>query len=635
MLLALQLILAAPYAGQPPRITPRPSRNECSKRTARSDCGSAESFATLEFAPLSGAGLPGVGCFASAAVKGANNESITFTRASAAWVPSADGQTWTQCTTDQIRLTPGSTTSPGIGYLQETPATNQVFYPSDLSQANWVKTNMTCTKTVTGPTGSANSASRCTSSAANGQFLQTGIGGTNGTSIQSVFVRRTTGTGTVLITGDNFATSTDVGPSLSLTRWKRVVSREAVGCADGDCIVVPSMAWFTATPFVSGIKLGTSGDAIDIWAFQVEVPTSADATTQPLVPSTPIDDNSGVRGARSIDRLFVTPNTNFAVTSMSALVQMMGIQSTFGIVMNPTDGASVQIMYFASGGNVDQRIRCDRSSSAGGSVPPPFSARTFLPVQCELLSASTITVRMRGYPDTVVSDAVANLTANKIQIGGRFNTTGFDFNGVIKRVCADPVANRCAPQSYATQGDPIVWIGDSITYGNAGSVSTAIRPPYWLSQLLQTTTVSRAVANLGIGGNTSTQCLSNWTNNARGKGYKTLVLMCGVNDLIGAVAPATIWANLQTILDQAKADGMTVIPMTVLPYFGAANPNLDTLNAGIMSWCSTNGVTCVDTYNSDMRTGNALTAIYDSGDGLHPNVAGSQRMAELVQAATP
>jgi lysophospholipase L1-like esterase len=633
MLLAL-ILTATPAgaAGEVPRITPRLSRTDGAARVSRSG---SESFAALEFAPLSGAGIPGVGCFASSAVKGANGESITFTRASTGMVPSADGQTWTQCSADQIRLTPGSLTSPGVGYLQETAATNQVFYPSDLTQANWVKTNMTCTKTVTGPSGAANSASRCTSSAGNGQFLQTGIGGTNGTSIQSVFVRRTTGTGTVLITGDNFVTSTDIGPNLSSTVWKRVVSREAVGCADGACIQVPSMAFFTATPFVSGIRLGTSGDAIDVWAFQVEVPTTGDATAQPLVPSTPIDDNSGVRGARSLDRLYITPNTNFAVASMSAQVQMMGIQSTFGIVLNPTDGASVQIMYFGAGGTVDQRIRCDRSSSAGGSVPPPFSARTFLPINCELASASTITVKMRGYPDTVVSDAVANLTANKIQIGGRHNTTGFDFNGVIKSVCADPVLGRCAPTNFSTIGDPIAWVGDSITYGNAGSVSTAIRPPYWLSELLKTSTLTRAVQNLGIGGNTSSQCLSNWTNNVRGKGYKTLVLMCGVNDLIGAVAPATIWANLQTILDQAKADGMTVIPMTVLPYFGAPNPNLNTLNASITSWCSTNGVTCVDTYNSVMRTGDALTAIYDSGDGLHPNVAGSQKLAELVQAASP
>lgn len=127
----------------------------------------------------------------------------------------------------------------------------------------------------------------------------------------------------------------------------------------------------------------------------------------------------------------------------------------------------------------------------------------------------------------------------------------------------------------------------------------------------------------------------------RGRGAGAVVVLAGVNDLAAGTSAATIFSNLQTIYDQARADGMQVVPITVLPWSGSgswtAGKQTETtnLNTSILAYCATNGLVCIDAYNSALRTGTALTGIYDSGDGLHPNLAGSSVLANLVKAAFP
>ncbi|MCC6800425.1 MAG: hypothetical protein IT325_09920 [Anaerolineae bacterium] len=61
---------------------------------------------------------------------------------------------------------------PQAALLIEPARTRETLYPRDLTQAAWVKNNMTATKTAVGTDGVANSASTLTASASNGTCLQ-------------------------------------------------------------------------------------------------------------------------------------------------------------------------------------------------------------------------------------------------------------------------------------------------------------------------------------------------------------------------------------------------------------------------------------------------------------------------------
>ena len=101
------------------------------------------------------------------------------------------------------------------------------------------------------------------------------------------------------------------------------------------------------------------------------------------------------------------------------------------------------------------------------------------------------------------------------------------------------------------------------------------RPPRVEEELLAVAggTTTRANYNYAVGGYRTDQCLTVWRNNVRGRGFSTLVLGCGVNSAIqgNPATSALAWADLQTILSEAKADGMTVVPLTILPFGSNAN----------------------------------------------------------------
>lgn len=174
-----------------------------------------EAGAFFEFAPASGAGM-GTAC-ACAAVTGAKGEPLTFTRASVAECYSNDGQTLTQCSSNQPLVSSGRIDSTLLGLWREEARQNDALYGRDLSQAIWTKVNMACPRTAIGMRNDANGASTCTSSAANGTVLQAIIkaAATNSTSMH---IKRRTGTGGVDVTIDNGVTWTSITSRLSSTR---------------------------------------------------------------------------------------------------------------------------------------------------------------------------------------------------------------------------------------------------------------------------------------------------------------------------------------------------------------------------------------------------------------------------------
>lgn len=266
---ALLLLLVASAAHAEGRFQRFCSRTDTSRSDRGLRCTQPPFF---EFANSAGTGM-GTEC-ACTAVTGVKGEAITFTRTGAAECVSSTGQLLTQCANNnEPRVSSGQIGNSVLGLWTEPAATNLVLRSRDLSDAVWVKTDMTCAKTATGMRNDANGASTCTASAANGTVLQNFVvaAATRSTSFR---IKRRTGTGTVEVTRNNGTTWSDITASLDST-WKWVVPEHMPGC-QGACIKVTAMTSGIADPTV-GIRIVTSGDAVDVDFVQDEA--GAVATT--------------------------------------------------------------------------------------------------------------------------------------------------------------------------------------------------------------------------------------------------------------------------------------------------------------------------------------------------------------------
>lgn len=220
---------------------------------------------------------------------------------------------------------------------------------------------------------------------------------------------------------------------------------------------------------------------------------------------------------------------------------------------------------------------------------------------------------------------------------GRQRTDSCSFNVV---VVAPPTLRRTR----------FVAFGDSITFGENGINSTAFgqqlfhprfqvpRPyPAVLYQNLTAryTAQSFVVANAGLpseyasGSGTRSRFLS-----LIGSGsYDVVLFMEGSNDVSDSrnLGSAAITA-IQRMMQDAKNAGVvpylaTIPPMDGLkccPRRGSAAPLVPDFNDGIRSVASSEGIALVDVYAAL----NVSPGLYLSDDGLHPNDAGYEKIAQ-------
>lgn len=138
------------------------------------------------------------------------------------------------------------------GYLTEEARTELALHNQDMTNAVWVKGgSMSAAKDATGLEGITNSASTLTAGAANDTITQTVTVG-SAEHAMGVHIKRKTGTGTILITDDNFTTTTDVTSLISTGQFTLVQTTQT-----------------QANPVI-GIQIVTSGDEIEVDIFGVE-----------------------------------------------------------------------------------------------------------------------------------------------------------------------------------------------------------------------------------------------------------------------------------------------------------------------------------------------------------------------------
>jgi hypothetical protein len=281
----------------------------------RTGLGSIPSF----FLPLSDSGAGAVSTAVSIGVGPA-----TFTRATTAWTKLSSGL-WASVASGTARsFYSGLDTTVGTyaGYLAEGQRTNSCLQARDLS-TTWTATTATLAKDQVGIDGVTNSASSLLATAGNGQATQA-ITLASAAKTFSVFLKRITGTGTVQISLDNFATNTDVTASINSSTYTRV-----------------SMTQTLANPTV-GVRLVTSGDKVAVDMCQLE--DSASVASSPI-PTTV------AAVTRNKDSLTYPASGNILGTAGAVYAEVNIFGITNGNCIVEADSASGNQALFFGGGH--------------------------------------------------------------------------------------------------------------------------------------------------------------------------------------------------------------------------------------------------------------------------------------------
>jgi lysophospholipase L1-like esterase len=206
--------------------------------------------------------------------------------------------------------------------------------------------------------------------------------------------------------------------------------------------------------------------------------------------------------------------------------------------------------------------------------------------------------------------------------------------------CSFAVIVTAPPRIGATR---FVAFGDSISHGVLGLAPKAVGdpgPPVGYPFKLRTLLANRYTAQTismtdeGLPAESVTMGVTRLPGVLTRDQPEVLLLLEGVNDLNGGrdAAIPTVKAGLTTMVREARGRGLAVFLATLLPQRPPGEPprakapaSIPPANAEIRAVAAGNGATLVDLFAAfDGQTGTLL-----GPDGLHPNDAGYQKMAEV------
>jgi lysophospholipase L1-like esterase len=190
-------------------------------------------------------------------------------------------------------------------------------------------------------------------------------------------------------------------------------------------------------------------------------------------------------------------------------------------------------------------------------------------------------------------------------------------------------ANRALPPPAATE-NRVVFFGDSITDG-------------WR---LDQSFPGKPYVNRGIGGQTTSQMLVRFRQDAIELRPKVVVILAGTNDTAGNTGPIVneeIEGNLASLADLALMHDIRVVLSSVMPVhnytpraqeFFASRPGerIVALNRWMREYTAASGLVYLD-YYSAMVDDRGMLRRDLAEDGLHPNVTGYAIMARLADEA--
>lgn len=183
-------------------------------------------------------------------------------------------------------------------------------------------------------------------------------------------------------------------------------------------------------------------------------------------------------------------------------------------------------------------------------------------------------------------------------------------------------------------GDSIApaWNGPDNPQNGSGLPSDVL----WWAHLLSNSRIIQGRCD-GIGG-TRADHMAARIDSAAGSGGHWCMIQTGTNDASAGAAPS-VWAGyIRQMCSVILGRGQTPILTTPVPRGVTADRLLmDRYRHWLISYAATNGYPIVDFYTllANPLTG-TYKAIYDSGDGTHPNSLAKQAMGQLIaDALTP
>lgn len=205
----------------------------------------------------------------------------------------------------------------------------------------------------------------------------------------------------------------------------------------------------------------------------------------------------------------------------------------------------------------------------------------------------------------------------------------------------------------------VVALGDSITDGYSSTVNGNQRWPNYLAQRLLAAYGPKApaVANEGISGNRVLADAFNGLPNTGTSGVKatarldrdvlgvsgvrTVVVLEGINDVDSDSSAADVIAGLEQIAATAHSYRLRVVVGTLTPTGGCVctSPSRAAARDQVNDFIRNNGgafdaVVDFDAAVRDPADPQTMLTAYDSGDHLHPNGAGYQAMADVIDLTT-
>lgn len=354
-----------------------------------------------------------------------------------------------------------------------------------------------------------------------------------------------------------------------------------------------------------------------------------------------------------------------------------------------TDATVRQIVRVSVGG---PQVRV-RLSNVHGTAPLRFSAvhiaRPKSPGSAAVDAASGKAVLFNGRPDIVVpagaeyvSDPVGFAVkplesvaisfhlpeAPAVQTGHPGSRTTTFYARGQHVAAADLPAAKTVVRWYQVSGldvpatarsAAIVTFGDSITDGFGVGPDRNERWPDFLVERLQAEPALRhlSILNHGIGGNRllddglGPNGLARFERDVLGQtGVRYVIILAGVNDLGTAAkrGPMTPEAHARLVADmigayrqmaaRARARGVKVIGATILPFVGTPvyeptaefEADRQAVNAWIRAPGNFDAVIDFDALMRDPARPDRMRPDLDSGDHLHPSIAGYRAMAQHV-----
>lgn len=180
----------------------------------------------------------------------------------------------------------------------------------------------------------------------------------------------------------------------------------------------------------------------------------------------------------------------------------------------------------------------------------------------------------------------------------------------------------------------VVFMGDSITegWGQHGVPAPSDRPEFF---------PGKPYVNRGISGQTTPQMLVRFRQDVINLKPKVVVILAGINDIAENTGKTTLEAiedNFASMSEIARANGIRVVLCSTMPASDfpwrpglVPAPKVKALNAWIKDYAAKNRLVYVD-YYSPMANGEGGMKRDLSPDGVHPNKAGYEIMAPLVEA---